>query len=378
MKVYYQFWQFVFFGISRILPRNKKLFVYADNNLNSSIYLFCYASEQDDGFEHVYITPYEEVKKKLSSLGYKVALRWSLYGLYVALRASVYVVSSSKGQINNHLSKGAILINLWHGISVKKIGLMTYKENKKYQDKLKEFSEYKLIPSTSWLTQKCFMEAFAKSAEETPVWGEARNDFLVRHKGKINSDYLSRLLGLQCKDYRKIVGYFPTFRDYGLWDSGIDYDTLNSQLLENNDLLIIKPHPKDAVFNEVEDRSNIKIIKRSDGWQDAYEMLVGIDVLITDYSSLAYEYILLERPVILYTPDYDKYVTDRELWIEYMAIAPSKPVSTFQDLSEELNIALSGTQLPEKYFEVLENLHEVRDGSSCKKIYEGIKKLLAD
>ena len=45
-------------------------------------------------------------------------------------------------------------------------------------------------------------------------------------------------------------------------------------------------HPKDLAFNHLEEMSNIKLVKPKDGWQDAYEMLVGLDILITDYSLL--------------------------------------------------------------------------------------------
>ena len=121
--------------------------------------------------------------------------------------------------------------------------------------------------------------------------------------------------------------------------------------------------------------SNIKLIRQGVGWQDAYQILVALDVLVTDYSSLAYEYILLERPVILYTPDYDVFVKDRELWIDYEEIAPSEPIRTFDKLLLALDSVTKGETLPKKYHDVLEKLHSVRDGSSCEKIYAAIKYL---
>jgi CDP-glycerol glycerophosphotransferase len=376
MKIIVQIFQLIFLCASYIVPRNKKLIVYADNSLNSSIYLFRYASALNDGYSHVYITPYEDVFSKLRRDGFKVAKRWSVYGAYLAFRAQTYVISSSKGQINNPLSRHAYLINLWHGISVKKIGLMTYHSKEKLHRKMEEFSAFKMVPSTSPLTQKCFMEAFGKSASETPILGEPRNDFLIKNKIKRNTDFLNYYLDVEADSYSKVIGYLPTWRDYGRWDDGIDYTQLNTTMASSNNLLIIKPHPKDITFDHLGAMSNIKVVKPKDGWQDAYEILVGLDVLITDYSSLAYEYILLERPIILYTPDYERFSQDREFWLDYEEIAPAKRICSFDELQGELEIAVNGVTLTPKYRESLEKLHTIRDGSSCEKIYKRIKAIL--
>jgi CDP-glycerol glycerophosphotransferase len=359
-----------------VVPRNSKLIAYADNNLNSSIYLFKYASQQQDGFSHVYLTPYEDLYQELKGQGFSVARRWSFYGVYAAFRAKTYVISSSRGQINNPLSRHANLVNLWHGISVKKIGLMTYRSEEKLKRKRLEFSAFKIVPSTSPLTQRCFMEAFGKPAAETPVLGEPRNDFLISNRGERNRRYLSKYLEGSFDGCRKIIGYLPTWRDYGSWDDGIDYDKLNDQLARNNDLLIIKPHPKDKTFSQFNERSNIRLVSRDDGWQDSYELLVGLDVLMTDYSSLAYEFVLLERPVILYTPDFDRFSSDRELWIDYEEIAPACQIFSFDELLPEIARVLENDELSPRYYEVLDKLHTIKDGSSCEKIYQAIKALL--
>lgn len=377
MKIIIQLLQLLLLGASYIVPRNKKLIVYADNSLNSSIYLFRYAAMLGDGYTHVYITPYECIFSTLNDNGFKVARRWSVYGVYLAFRAKTYVISSSKGQINNPLSRHAYLINLWHGISVKKIGLMTYHSKEKLKRKMEEFSAFKMVPCTSPLTQKCFMEAFGRTAAETPVLGEPRNDFLIENKDKRNAGFLNAYLNVEADSYRKIIGYLPTWRDYGCWDDGIDYEQLNHQMCLKNDLLIIKPHPKDTTFDQLGEMSNIKLIKPEDGWQDAYEMLVGLDVLITDYSSLAYEYILLERPVVLYTPDYERFLKDRDFWIDYEEIAPANRISTFSELQAEIEVATERGELAPIYKKSLEKLHTIRDGSSCEKIYGEIKGILS-
>ena len=132
--------QLILLGLSYIVPRNSRLMVYADNNLNSSIYLFRYACRQKDGYTHVYITPYDEVAKTLKAEGLKVAQHSSIYAYFLAFRAKTYVVSSSKGQVNNLLSRHANIVNLWHGISVKKIGLLNSRSFLTLDEKRKEYT----------------------------------------------------------------------------------------------------------------------------------------------------------------------------------------------------------------------------------------------
>ena len=121
--------------------------------------------------------------RQLRAEGLKVASQPSFYALYVAFRAKTYIISSTRRQISVPLSRHANVINLWHGISVKKIGMMNVRSAKQLEMKRKEFSAIKLIPSTSPLTQQCFMQAFDKTQAETPIMGEPRNDFLIQNKG---------------------------------------------------------------------------------------------------------------------------------------------------------------------------------------------------
>lgn len=80
----------------------------------------------------------------------------------------------------------------------------------------------------------------------------------------------------------------------------------------------------------------------------------------------------MERPVILYTPDYEWFSKGREFWIDYEEIAPANKIFTFVELQEEIIKATNMAPPSVKYLDSLDKLHTVRDGRSCKKIYSEI------
>lgn len=375
MKIIINVFQSLLLPLSYIVPRNDRLMAYADNNLNNSIYLIRHAARQSDGIRHVYITPYQTVIERLNAEGIVAVKRTSLLALWVAFRAGTYIISSSTGQINNKLARHATVVNLWHGISVKKIAAMEYRSAEHLRKKLKRYADIAFFPSTSPLTQQCFMQAFGKTAEQTPILGEPRNDFLVSNKHQRLDKLLLEYLNVNPAGYRKVIAYMPTWRDYGRWQTGIDFPKLNGFLAENDALLIIKPHPKDRTFDDDPDLSNIRYIKRAGEWQDAYEILAATDILVTDYSSLAYEYILTEKPVILYTPDIDQFRSQRDFWIDFLEVAPTNPIGDFPSLIAALKQAFSNNRPDERYLQVLDMLHTHKDARSSMRIYERIKSL---
>ena len=371
MKSLIQIFELFLLLLSYLVPRNSKIILYADNNLNNSIYLFRYAARQKDNIRHVYLTPYPEVQAALNEQGLEALPRWSFTAVYLAFRAGCYVISSSPGQINNKLSRHACIVNLWHGISIKEIGMMGLSPKKQAQKRVK-YAPYRMIPSTSPSTQECFCKAFGKDKSLVPILGEPRNDILFRHKGIRNTDFLKRYVDKDISGFNKIVGFLPTWRDYGDWDAGFDFDRTNDFLINHNALLIIKPHPKDISFNHLKNQSNIYVVKRAEGWQDAFEILVGMDILITDYSSVAYEYMLMERPIILYTPDFERYTKDRPFWIDYDLYAPEDRIDNESQLLERIDYYLSDGELPASYFKALDRLHTFKDGNSSKRIYQAM------
>jgi CDP-glycerol glycerophosphotransferase (TagB/SpsB family) len=133
------------------------------------------------------------------------------------------------------------------------------------------------------------------------------------------------------RDYKKVFIYMPTWRDSQreIFVQSFDLAKMNKMLQEKDSLLILKPHAN-TIVDHIEHYSNIIL---ADSKADVYPILPYTDVLITDYSSVLYDYVLMEnKDVILYLYDYEEYVKDRDLFYPFDENVVGKRVFNFEEL----------------------------------------------
>lgn len=146
--------------------------------------------------------------------------------------------------------------------------------------------------------------------------GTPRNDLLFEKTDKINNKIKDKL---KIDRNKKIVLYAPTFRkDNDLTVYNLDYSRLISKLSEKFGgewIFLVKLHPhlisksKELVYG-----NNVLDVTTYD---DIQELLGVADILVSDYSSLIFDFVLTERPCFLYIPDLDKYIeSDRRLYFD--------------------------------------------------------------
>lgn len=124
----------------------------------------------------------------------------------------------------------------------------------------------------------------------------------------------------------------PTWRDSidFLKDTQIDFSVLNNILLANNALLILKLHINTPHIHEITTLSNIVLLH---GNIDIYSILPYTHTLITDYSSILYDYIIMPgKEVILYPFDYDQYVNTQDFNYPFIENVAGAIVKNSQDL----------------------------------------------
>lgn len=129
---------------------------------------------------------------------------------------------------------------------------------------------------------------------------------------------------------KRIILYAPTFRDQQLNSQSIplDFEDIINQLGENY-LLIIKLHP--AVAQNVAAMNHPQIISVKND-VPINELLCVADCVISDYSSIPFEYALLGKPQIFYPYDLEKYEMERGFWTNYEELVPGPVVSTDDEL----------------------------------------------
>lgn len=333
--------------ISYLCPRNKHKWVlghkmgFSDN----SKYLYIFLTENTD-CRAIWIAhkkkSYYELKEKNISVCYK----YSLKGFYHLMTAYYYVTTSSPRHVCYWTSGGAYKINLWHGVGLKAIGKTSASlKDGSLLSKLFMFYSYEKIDlflSTSPLMNEHFSKSLNINMDSIFEGIYPRCKFLMENRDyhlnfvkKYEPIYMQELID-RTKKYEKTYIYMPTWRlmygDKFLNAAFPDMAKLNEALKKSDSLLILKLHSSISYNTEdMKAYSNILYINKS---VDIYPLLPFTDVLITDYSSIYYDYILMEgKGCILYDFDYDNYVKKEYSFIrDYKSYTPGVHVGNFDDL----------------------------------------------
>lgn len=309
-------------------------------------------------------------------------LKNGLKGMYQLFR-SKYIVTSSN-DYTGLSSSNQILVNLWHGMPLKGLGFLDNFETQKSYIK-KTWNADDFVIATSSLMRNTISACFTLDPRKIYVTGQPRNDKLFQADGKEN---LSRILQLDLSGYDKIVLYCPTYRVWGDRVEGkpkqqqildfddFDEDVFNDFLRKENVLFLLKLHPLEEGYytSKFKSHTNIKLLisqQLSSQFMDLYDILNSVDVLVTDYSSVYFDFMLLERPT-LFTPTDIKEYSKRGFTLEpYDFWAPGPKATNFKDFIRELECCIDdpdyyGTE--RRMVNDLVNTH--KDDKSCQRVYD--------
>ena len=227
-------------------------------------------------------------------------------------------------------------INLWHGVAWKKIGYNGIPYSRGFRDVEHRFqicirnADIFLAPSISY--QVNFSKAFFIKESNFIKAGFPRNCMFYdkEHITKCKKKILELL-----NDDAKIIVYLPTFRDshtkpFSFMD--IKDKLFFTWLEENNIYIIQKAHAAESTSFSSSNSHIINMLNIS-----AQELMAASDMLITDYSSCFFDYLLLDRPIIHYLYDYDYYKNkDRGLYYEKEDVICGSAPETEEELIREI------------------------------------------
>lgn len=375
----------------RLFPRNKKIWIfgyragndYGDNA--KALYEYVLANEKE--YNPIWITRNIRIFHKLKGDGYPVAKTNSIKGIYYCLRAGVVFINNHPKDVNAIAINGAIQVWLWHGLMMKKIGYDAKRfrwKKKSFFDKLEYkvtriiFPEYTFNPdyviNTSAFFTPFFCSAFKLEPHKVFISGYPRNDILFRHEKESFINKLNRKFNNPLK-----VFYMPTWRDV-LIKKGMSFNPFNDygfsikeflEVLEDNNIVFInKGHDFDKENTELNNLSE-RIINLKEGhYSELYLLLKDVDLLITDYSSVYFDFLLLKKPIILAPFDFEYYTKySRPLYYDYFTEIEGAKALDWSELFEVLR--------KKKYYtpsqEVVEKFHKFCDGNSSKRICELVK-----
>lgn len=323
--------------VNRIVKRRKGIVLcsgwqgkrFADN----SRYLFLYLNEHRDrlGLEKIiWITRSPEIKRVLREAGYTAYALYSAPSLYYHLKAGSFFYDQFFSDFLRPLAGDAIRVNLWHGMPIKKFGCLI------------EGIDWKLqkgyLLTCSPLGDETIGRAFAISPAQALHGMYPRNHYLLHPMPFLmpaEQRLLSRIQDEKRKN-KRILFYLPTFRKTDPVFLG-EKDPARLQaffhfLESRNYFLLTKLHFKDLTDHAAAPgHPQAEVLLNLPPQTDIYPFLKETDVLITDYSSVLFDFLYLQKEIIGYVYDLDYYQhQDQGLVIDYDTL----PLDKATDLDE--------------------------------------------
>ncbi len=326
---------------SSVLPIQKRV-VFATNR----------TEQLSDNFKYIYEEmQLQKVEYQSLFLLKKMGFGWKgrLQYLLHLLKATYYLATSKYFLIDDFyfpvyvvkLRKGTEVVQTWHACGAfKKFGYSIldkeYGADNNYVKYVPIHKNYSHVLVSSQEVVPYYAEAFNMEASNIRSLGIPRTDLFFKdtlQKEAVEKVY-QRFPALKDK---KLILYAPTFRGATQADMHMNIPFEINQVLEILDedtILGLKMHPFVRDLPDLSDYSNIIDLSE---YPEVNDLLLVADILITDYSSLVFEYSLLERPMIFYAHDKEMYIKERDFYYEYEAFIPGPLVQTTEELIKVLN-----------------------------------------
>ena len=226
-----------------------------------------------------------------------------------------------------------------------------------------------LMVATSVECGEITREAFGLAKGKVAVTGYPRNDVLfdtARSVAAFDTSLPAEFTSAADSE-RTVILYLPTYRDSGKSYMNMNWERLDELMEDIGSTFFFKTHPVDRLKNEI----SCKNVHQLPQLIDVYDLLPRTDILISDYSSIVFDFMMLNRPIIYYTPDLEEFLSSsRALNFHPKEIAVGPMCESFAELLAALEqIVLSGAaEYDSKRREVFPRLQAFRDGRASERV----------
>ena len=248
--------------------------------------------------------------------------------------------------------EGTQLIQLWHaGIGFKSVGYSRFGRKGSPHPQTSCHRKYTMATVATEAEVESYREVFGIEKEAFFPCGMPRLDgFLDDSKIKAARDEIytehPELKG------KKVIMFAPTYRGEGEAEAYYDYSILDQkkivEMCGDDTIFMIKMHPFVKKKMQIEDSAKDVIVDFSD-YPDINKLYYVTDLLITDYSSNYYEYMLLGNPVLFFCYDLDEYQITRGVHRYVREVAPGKVCETFDEMIECIKASDFDQEKTEKF-----------------------------
>lgn len=342
-KIIYFLYYYIFSFLLRLLGT----FIKTDKNIALFV---CYGGRRyDDSTKVMYeylITndKYKQIKciwafvepnkfKKLNLNSVKID---SLKYYIIAMKAGYWFTNSSIERGLNFKKKDTKYIIFQHGtVGIKKIGKHINLKNKSFKTKNKEKIDYFFIQGRK--EKKILSDALEIDESKIFNTGLPRNDELVN----INTNKV-----IECKyklhipKDRKVILYAPTFREFykdnkfnSIMKCPFDFLKLQ-KALGNEYIFLVTAHYE--IANLLNIPKNSEFVINAFDYPYINDLMIASDILISDYSSIIFDYSILEKPIFCYGFDYDIYIKNRSMYQDINNLFSHRVIKTQDDLIKKI------------------------------------------
>lgn len=370
--------------------QNKKLALFGTTDgsfRENSKYLYLYLLKNSD-FK-VYWIGNKKIVKTLKSKSLPTAYIWSIKAIFLHMRTKFYFISHSLKTVCPYKpSNKTIVINQWHGTPIKKIGFdrkdkkdLVFNNKKQYITTWGK-PNYYIVGSENLID--LFEKAMGVTSKQILAFGNPKNDFLLKNKSNISlKKELINKINININAKTKVILYAPTHRDSEDGKKLLIKELFNlthyfSEVMGKECFtLLIKLHPKDA--KKIGNLKELKLLINEknnifdvSNFQDIQEILYLTNYLITDYSSIIFDYSILSRPTYLFNFDEKEYKKNRGDFYKIKYIDSFKKFKSSKKIF--IDILKNKNYLKNKNIE-FKNFFNQKIPNASKRILEFMKEL---
>jgi CDP-glycerol glycerophosphotransferase len=288
-----------------------------------------------------------------------------------ALATSKYLVNNTNFPWYFRKVPGQIYLQTWHGTPLKRLGrdIPNNYLTKSYLDTMdREATYWDYLISPSPFCTEVFPSSFGYQGN-------------IIETGYPRNDRLSKITGTQRQQIRERIGisdpstfvvmYAPTWRDYnrsatGNWQS-VNFMDENIELPEGFQMIYRGHTNTHAVHNPGVAGRAIDVTL----YPDVTELYIAADVLITDFSSVMFDYTVTGKPILFLAPDLERYRSERGFYFDFEALAPGPILNTDAEVLQALGRIDQISKLYEpRYRAWQEKFNSLEDGNAAKRVVD--------
>jgi len=360
---------------------------------DNSKYVYEWILENRPALKPVWLTNNDNDYKALKKAGKPVAKIRSIHGLLYLLRAEIGVFTNSLFDLSilpflipDHMK----LIALRHGRSVKRIRFARKGHQISDDEAVERCRENELVVyviSTSDFISDIQEECLQIGRHKHVVTGYPRNDLLLNPGDDETVAWKKFIDGLE---YEMVLLYAPSWRHGREATRFFPFDDFDAEHLlhyleKQNVMMILRPHANDLekypdlvnFLTQIAGMSNNIVLATHAEIPDVNSLLPFVDALISDYSALYHDYLLLDRPMLFIPYDYDDFSERNGFLYDYKSMAPGVSIDSLANFKQEVDTLIyGGDRFKTERHQLLNLIHEYKDNNSRERVVNIIEEVI--